>query len=130
MKRRDLSVTIALCVSLAVHAMILVALAAVDVHELSRSLHHPPPDLRALLAFRPKPAAPDRPAIVPPPPPPDPVDYEELFGERGTKGKAANSSPGDQPMEAQQGSQEQAALTPRPGVADSAAGRANPNSAS
>jgi hypothetical protein len=126
MKRRDLSVTIALCVSLAVHAMILLALAAVEVHELSRSLHHPAPDLHALLALRPRSATPDRPMIAPPPA--DPVDYEELFGERGSKGAAANSSPGDQPMEAPQGSQEQAALTPRPGLPNSAAGQSNPSS--
>lgn len=127
MQRRDLSITTGLCVSLLVHGGGMIALTEYEIHTQNSSLHRPPFNLRQwlaqhpqggdhqLISARPEPvlaqAIPEQ--KLPPLP-----EFDELFGERGAKGKAVNASLGEQLMQARQAPQEQAALTPNPGAAD------------
>src|SRR5260221_14270361 len=125
MRHKDLSVTIALCASLVAHAVLAIALAEQQVHELSQSLHQPPIDLKSFLARHPQATElPDVQAIplpelaaLPAPKLPEVPVYEELFGEHGGKGKGLKSAPGEAPMQARLADQEQASLTPHPGPA-------------
>jgi TonB family protein len=123
MRRRDLSVTIALCLSLLAHGLGMFALTELEIRELGRGTYQPPFDLAGWIARHPKaselaadPEPPKLPLAQALPEPQLPED-EELFGERGSKGKAMNSSPGKVPMQAQEAPQEQAALTTNPGPA-------------
>ena len=128
MQRKDLSVTTALCVSLLVHGVGMIALTEYEIHTQTRSLHHPPFNLRQWLAQHPNGAdhrliaespEPTLAKAIPEPKLPPLPEFDELFGERGAKGKAVNASLGEQLMQARQAPQEQAALTPNPGAADS-----------
>ena len=126
MRRRDLSVTIALCLSLLAHGIGIIALTAREIQELNRATYQPPFDLHAWLMKHPRPGDLQSPpeASQPPlarvlPEPKLPDEYEELFGEHGSKGKGMNASPGEQPMQAPEAPQDQAALTTIPGPAGS-----------
>src|SRR5256885_5964853 len=122
MKRRDLSLTIALCVSLLMHGFGFFAVVREEVARLAQALHRPAIDPASLgiglLDEKPTTALPPPDQKLPEP------DFEELFGERGSKGEAVNSSNGELLMQTREAPQEQAALTPNPGHPDqsSAAG--------
>ena len=118
--------TIALSVSLLVHGVGMIALTEYEIHKQTRSLYRPPFNLRQWLAQHPhdgKHSSVDeipKPIVaqaLPEPKLPPLPEFDELFGERGAKGKALNASVGEQLMLAEQAPQEQAALTPNPGAA-------------
>ncbi len=128
MQRKDFSITTALCVSLVVHGVGMIALTEYDTRRDAKLLRGQPFNLRQWLTQHPR--GDDRPTVSEVPQPivaqalPEPMlpplpEFDELFGERGAKGKALNASLGDQLMQAQQAPQEQAALTPNPGASDS-----------
>src|SRR4051812_36905542 len=109
MRRRDLSLTIALCVSLLMHGVGMFALLRQEVARLVSSLHQPPIDPSTVAV------ATSRPRLPAPPPPPAPAEdqslprlpeFEELFGERGSNGEASNSSKGDVAMQAREAPEE------------------------
>jgi protein TonB len=123
MQRRNTTLTIALCVSLTAHALVLWALCWWFVH------YTPPPKLAALVQpddapiiitsrRGPRPPSPKSPPLEKPKPPPPP-DFSKALkqpphddsGEAGGKGTANRSTAGDQPMQAAQGLLEQADLT-------------------
>lgn len=127
MRPRDLSVTIALCVSLVVHAVLMLALTEGEILDQRKFLHHPPLDRSALAAHHADFAEPSPIAAALP----EPELPEELFGEHGGKGKASSSAAGDHPMEARKADEVQAALTPNPGDrAESPSSAGAPGSAS
>jgi hypothetical protein len=113
--RKDRSVTIALCVSMMVHAAILLVLTEREIRQLARLLYHPPTDVRWYLLGHARAVAPADKKIA--------ETFDELFGEHGGIGKASSSSPGELPMLARQAEEEQASLTPNPGPPADAAER-------
>src|SRR4051794_34873189 len=113
--RKDRSVTIALCVSMMVHAAILLVLTEREIRQLASLLYHPPADVRWYLLGHPRAVAPADKKVA--------ETFDELFGEHGGLGKASSSSPGELPMLARQAEEEQASLTPNPGPPADAAER-------
>ena len=131
MQRKDISITIALCVSLVAHGVGMIALTEYEIRVQTRAIHQDPFDLLAWLKHHqsagrfamareeitpPLPEAPQEPKIPPQ------IEYRELFGERGSKGKAINSSPGELLLQGQRADEEQASLTTNPGAIATDAG--------
>ena len=117
-RRWNLALTVALCASLVLHGLVYDAIVVRQTQEVAATIHQPPFDLKKWLEDHRDPAEEVAPALPPPvaeTKPPE-VEVEELFGERGSKGKALNKVDGPQAMEAPESKQEQAALTPRPGA--------------
>ena len=119
MKRRYQSAIIALCASLVAHGMGLFALVHWELNTRERSMapaRFAPQQLPGSTASdEPQPLRPP-PDPIPEPKLPSSVMDAELFGERGGKGKAVDSSAGDVPMQARQTPDEtQAALSKNPG---------------
>jgi protein TonB len=99
MRRPDDTLSLALCASLIVHVAIMFAAFETQVVELSDDLHHPgwsPEELRQL-ALATQPA--EQPPIIQPPP--------TEWGESAGKGIAITSAPGDQPLSAPKGPEDQ-----------------------
>jgi TonB family protein len=120
MQRRNTTLTIALCASLMVHALVLWVLMWWFVHST------PPPQLAALIPPDDAPIIIKTPPKPPPPPPPaqpkpklPPPDFSKAHkppprddsGEANGTGTANRSTTGDKPMQAWQGTMEQADLT-------------------
>jgi TonB family protein len=110
-RRSDDTLSIALCASLIVHVAIMFAAFETGVSELKTQLHRPPWSARerelTLAAetdhpplIQPGPAEPDHPKPL------SDTDTSE-WGEAGGKGVALNSAPGDKPLSARQGPQNQ-----------------------
>ncbi|HVT90001.1 MAG TPA: TonB family protein [Tepidisphaeraceae bacterium] len=101
MRRRDFSLTLALCLSLAIHALLLASTAELYIHSFGTHIQL---------------AAPERPL-----PPLDPLlqpRYDEddnnpwnRLGDSNSNGNSTGNSPGDQPMVAQKGMQNQPLLS-------------------
>ena len=121
MRRRwNLALTAAICASLLMHGLVYDAVVVRETQEVAATIHQPAFDLQAWLqAHREMNPLPQKDEPVPPIAanikPPE-IDIEELFGERGAKGKGLNSTPGEKPLESRQADQDQAALTPHPGA--------------
>lgn len=125
--RRDISLTLALCLSLAAHAWIVKASVEGYVGRFGRpsippvsgdALRRPPPEAPA----EPPAKAPDPPVIVSRPT----LDPMDRLGDSTGAGQALASADGDQPQQAPQADQEQAQLSPTPGTAGAAATDAPP----
>jgi hypothetical protein len=118
-RRWNLALTVALCASLVLHGLVYDAIVVRQTQEVAATIHQPPFDLKAWLEAH---REPEQEVELPPLPPPvaqtkpPEIEVEELFGERGSKGKALNKVDGQQDMVAPESKQEQAALTPRPGA--------------
>ena len=131
-RRRDAnhSLTVALCVSMAVHALALTAMAWWFV------LHAAPAHVAAateaeVARFLPPPVPPPRPKRKRPPPPPVPFDAADPLkddsGEHDGHGTANRSTPGDQPMRANRGAEQADLVRAKaadPSLIDPAAARA------
>lgn len=117
-RRWNLALTVALCASLVLHGLVYDAIVVRQTQEVAATIHQPPFNLKAWLESHRDPLqeiellAPTPVAETKPPE----IEVEELFGERGSKGKALNKVDGPQDMVAPESKQEQAALTPRPGA--------------
>lgn len=115
MHRRNVSLTVAICMSLCLHAWAIHALIIADDQQVQQqgwSLAHPkqiqPRIVR--LVDQPKPPMP---APIPPPPPPS--EAEQKFGQADGRGTAINSSAGLTPMQARKAPENQAMLSRNPG---------------
>jgi hypothetical protein len=123
----DLSLTVAICVSLLIHGIMIDALVEWHAHQLEAELFQPgeprqaglsegllaadsadanatPPPVIAPAPAQPKAAKPELPKPPPPPrkppmAPKPPPFYVDTFGEHGGTGEAARSSPGKQSMQ-------------------------------
>lgn len=114
MRRRDVSLTIAICVSLCVHAWVIHALiggeylgsafATPRVYLIQKHAATKPTSGIELIRL------PAKPKLLQPP-----MDTEEQFGEINGRGKAINSMTGDKPLRAKQSDEEQASLSRHPG---------------
>ena len=127
MKRRNTTFTVALCISLLVHGLIVRLLNDGEIRRLEAILHAgfrvqrpeigmAPASADSLVAQLPqdKQAA-EEPEFPIPEIKPKQPDYQALFGEKNGTGKAMNSSEGDLPMLSRLGDEIQAALTHQPG---------------
>src|SRR5258707_48926 len=124
MKRRDLTVTIALCASLVAHGLGMFAITENEIHELKAQLYQRPLDWKDWLARHGRLIADEERqeevAQALPEPKVEIQEFEDLLGERGANGKGMNSSPGERPLEAPEAYQDQAALTRHPGQMEGA----------
>lgn len=137
MKRSDLSLTIALCLSLLLHGIGFIALA----EKYARSLYNQLAVLNSSgnqnekmyqapgqgVDSKEMPALPIIQTVKRPPPVEEPL-FEELFGESKGKGDALNSTVGETPMQAAQADQAQSFVShnpvPNPGPGEPVAARA------
>jgi TonB family protein len=120
MKRSDFSILIALSCSIAAHAAGLFAIRRFTVGSQGFATRVSGDAPRWVRPEKPEssPRSPDAPKPLPEPKLSEAVEDQELFGERGSKGKGLNSTPGDLPLQSRQAPEQQAALTTNPGMLD------------
>lgn len=102
--RYNVTLTAAICASLVIHGLAYDAVVWERTHELAAMIPQGPVDLKLLLLEK------EKAKIAQ-------LEVEDLFGEHNTRGKGANSSPGDLPAQTHKADQDQAQLTPHPGEA-------------
>ncbi len=120
MRRRDIASTVALCGSLVLHGVLLLALALKYIYDFNRYYAYlPAPTSHSIHSHLRELDVPDE-TIIPelPLPKPPPPDMQDQFGEDSHKGLSVNSSPGDEPAQSRQADEEQAALSRDPGAPD------------
>jgi hypothetical protein len=100
--RYNVTLTAAICASLLIHGLAYDAMIWKRTAELAAMIPQGPVDLKVLILEK------EKAKIAQ-------LEVEDLFGEHNTKGKGANSSPGDLPARTHKADQDQAQLTPHPG---------------